>query len=136
MWVLSAKTDEALRAQAARLTDVLDRDALDTGAPPDPADLAYSLATTRSGFTHRAAVTGETLADLRDGLARLAEDAQAATPSPGRAPAGGRHSCSPARARSGSEWAAASTTPTRCSPGPWTRPAPPSTSTSTPRYGR
>ncbi|OLL16194.1 MULTISPECIES: type I polyketide synthase [unclassified Rhodococcus (in: high G+C Gram-positive bacteria)] len=73
VWVLSAKTDEALRAQAARLTDVLDRDALDTGAPPDPADLAYSLATTRSGFTHRAAVTGETLADLRDGLARLAE---------------------------------------------------------------
>ncbi|WP_156525182.1 SDR family NAD(P)-dependent oxidoreductase, partial [Rhodococcus ruber] len=68
VWVLSAKTDEALRAQAARLTDLLD-----TQSPPDPADLAYSLATTRSGFTHRAAVTGETLADLRDGLTRLAE---------------------------------------------------------------
>nr|WP_237713761.1 type I polyketide synthase [Rhodococcus sp. P14] len=68
VWVLSAKSDEALRAQAARLTDLLD-----TQSPPDPADLAYSLATTRSGFTHRAAVTGETLADLRDGLTRLAE---------------------------------------------------------------
>ncbi|OOL26989.1 hypothetical protein GQ85_41595, partial [Rhodococcus rhodochrous] len=68
VWVLSAKTDEALRAQAARLTDILG-----TQSPPDPADLAYSLGTTRSGFTHRAAVTGETLADLRDGLTRLVE---------------------------------------------------------------
>ncbi|MDV7355034.1 SDR family NAD(P)-dependent oxidoreductase [Rhodococcus oxybenzonivorans] len=69
VWVISGKTGEALRAQAARLTAFLDRDDAEL---PDPADLAYSLATTRSGFSHRAAVVGETLTELRDGLARIA----------------------------------------------------------------
>ncbi|MBP1158489.1 type I polyketide synthase [Rhodococcus sp. PvR099] len=68
-WVISGKTGDALRAQAARLAEFLDN-AEDL---PDPADLAYSLATTRSGFAHRAAVIGETFADLRDGLARIVE---------------------------------------------------------------
>ncbi|RZL83924.1 MAG: SDR family NAD(P)-dependent oxidoreductase [Rhodococcus sp. (in: high G+C Gram-positive bacteria)] len=70
VWVLSGKTADALRAQAARLAGFLDENETD---PPDPADLAYSLATTRSGFRHRAAVVGDTVADLRDGLARIAE---------------------------------------------------------------
>ncbi|TQC49276.1 SDR family NAD(P)-dependent oxidoreductase [Rhodococcus sp. WS4] len=70
VWVLSGKTGDALRAQAARLAGFLDENETD---PPDPADLAYSLATTRSGFPHRAAVVGDTVADLRDGLARIAE---------------------------------------------------------------
>ncbi|MFC7446919.1 SDR family NAD(P)-dependent oxidoreductase [Rhodococcus daqingensis] len=69
VWVISGKTGDALRAQAARLADFLDQSEADL---PDPADLAYSLATTRSGFAHRAAVIGETLADLREGLARIA----------------------------------------------------------------
>ncbi|MFC9355620.1 SDR family NAD(P)-dependent oxidoreductase [Rhodococcus sp. NPDC057014] len=68
VWVLSGKTGDALRAQATRLAEFLDTTETEL---PDPADLAYSLATTRSGFTHRAAVLGETLDDLRDGLARI-----------------------------------------------------------------
>ncbi|ANS25258.1 type I polyketide synthase [Rhodococcus opacus] len=68
VWVISGKTGDALRAQATRLAEFLDTDESEL---PDPADLAYSLATTRSGFTHRAAVIGETLADLREGLARI-----------------------------------------------------------------
>ena len=67
-WVVSGKTEHALRAQAARLAAFCDRSA----DLPNPADLAYSLATTRSGFPHRAAVIGDTAADLLDGLTRLA----------------------------------------------------------------
>jgi acyl transferase domain-containing protein/acyl carrier protein len=48
--VLSAKSPEALRAQAAALKAHL--------ADRDPVDVAYSLATTRTRFEHRAAVTG------------------------------------------------------------------------------
>ncbi|MFC9788957.1 SDR family NAD(P)-dependent oxidoreductase [Rhodococcus sp. NPDC127528] len=69
VWVISGKTGDALRAQATRLAEFLDTNESEL---PDPADLAYSLATTRSGFAHRTAVIGETLADLRDGLARIA----------------------------------------------------------------
>ncbi|MFZ2176738.1 MAG: SDR family NAD(P)-dependent oxidoreductase [Rhodococcus sp. (in: high G+C Gram-positive bacteria)] len=69
VWVISGKTGDALRGQAARLADFLDKSEEDL---PDPADIAYSLAT-RSGFAHRAAVTGETFADLRGGLARIIE---------------------------------------------------------------
>ncbi|WP_199199027.1 type I polyketide synthase [Amycolatopsis sp. CA-128772] len=55
--VLSGRTPDALRAQAARLRDVT----------ADPTDLGYSLATTRSAFDHRAVVFGH------EGLAALAE---------------------------------------------------------------
>ncbi|MFD9130583.1 type I polyketide synthase, partial [Kitasatospora sp. NPDC059571] len=60
-WVLSARTPEALRAQARRLTAHLD-------AHPEHrlADLGHSLATTRTAFEHRAVlVAGE-----RDGFRR------------------------------------------------------------------
>ncbi|WP_072815265.1 type I polyketide synthase [Rhodococcus zopfii] len=67
-WVISGKTEHALRAQATRLAAFCDRSA----DLPDPADLAYSLATTRPGFPHRGAVIGGTSADLLDGLTRLA----------------------------------------------------------------
>ncbi|NCL75459.1 type I polyketide synthase [Rhodococcus sp. YH1] len=74
IWVISGKTGDALRAQAARLAEFLDSDEFVSQSgddAPDLADLAYSLATTRSGFSHRAAVIGETRADLREGLARI-----------------------------------------------------------------
>ncbi|MFD4575395.1 type I polyketide synthase [Streptomyces sp. NPDC058417] len=52
-WVLSARTPEALREQAARLrAHLADRPAL------RPADIGYSLAVTRTAFEHRAAVVG------------------------------------------------------------------------------
>jgi len=68
-WVLSARDAEALPTQAARLREfVLAHPDL------DPADVGFSLATTRSAFEHRAVVTG----DLLDGLAALADGRSAA----------------------------------------------------------
>ncbi|WP_421106309.1 type I polyketide synthase [Streptomyces sp. NEAU-S77] len=63
-WALSAKTADALRAQAVRLRSHLDEH-------PDitPGDLGYSLATTRAALDHRAVVVGEDRAAL-DALAR------------------------------------------------------------------
>jgi acyl transferase domain-containing protein len=57
-WTLSARTGQALRAQAAQLLSVVD------GA--DPADIGWSLATGRAEWEHRAVVIG------RDALAALA----------------------------------------------------------------
>nr|WP_225956835.1 type I polyketide synthase [Amycolatopsis lexingtonensis] len=51
-WLLSARTPEALREQASRL--------LASG----PGDVAWSLATTRTTFEHRAVLTGDPLAAL------------------------------------------------------------------------
>ncbi|UOZ02692.1 type I polyketide synthase [Amycolatopsis sp. WQ 127309] len=61
--VLSARTPDALRAQAAALT-----------VDADLGDLAYSLATSRAALDHRAVVTGETAEDVERGLRALAED--------------------------------------------------------------
>jgi acyl transferase domain-containing protein/acyl carrier protein len=63
-WLLSARSEPALRAQATRLHDQLAADA-------HPDDIAYALATTRVGFEHRAVVLGRTVAELRDGLGAL-----------------------------------------------------------------
>ncbi|HEV2638274.1 MAG TPA: type I polyketide synthase [Actinocrinis sp.] len=66
-WVLSAKTAPALQAQAAALLAHLD----ETGAG-EPADIGYSLATSRVGFDHRAVVIGRDRAELADALGVLA----------------------------------------------------------------
>ncbi|MFE5898567.1 SDR family NAD(P)-dependent oxidoreductase [Streptomyces sp. NPDC056488] len=66
-WVLSARTEEALREQAVRLR----RQVLD-GPAPRPADVALSLATTRTAFEHRAVVLGRDLPELLAGLDHLA----------------------------------------------------------------
>jgi acyl transferase domain-containing protein len=71
---LSAKTPEALREHAARLHAHV---AADPGAVP--ADIAYSLATTRTAFAHRAVL----VAADRDGL--LAESRALADGGAGRA---------------------------------------------------
>src|SRR6185436_53819 len=68
-WVLSARDAEALPAQAARL-----REFVLAHPDADPADIGFSLATTRSAFEHRAVVTGDLLA----GLAALADGRSAA----------------------------------------------------------
>ncbi|WNV87568.1 type I polyketide synthase [Umezawaea sp. Da 62-37] len=79
-WVLSARGEDALRAQASRLRAHLDT----TGA--DPADVGLALATTRSVFEHRAAILG----DLRAGLDALATGADVSTLHRGSAAAAGR----------------------------------------------
>ncbi|HEY8978274.1 MAG TPA: thioester reductase domain-containing protein [Streptomyces sp.] len=64
-FLLSAKTPQALRAQAGRLLTFLESTADGTGgAQPSLLDTAYSLATTRTMFEHRAVV----VASGRDGL--------------------------------------------------------------------
>ncbi len=63
-WVLSARTADALREQAANL--------LVRVGEQNPADVGFSLATTRSEFAHRAVVVGRDAAELRDRLAKLA----------------------------------------------------------------
>ncbi|MEU9291548.1 type I polyketide synthase, partial [Streptomyces sp. NPDC048275] len=65
-WVLSARTEAALRGQARRLRRFV------SNAPElDPADVAFSLATGRAAFEHRAVVTVSE--DRLDALSALAE---------------------------------------------------------------
>ncbi|MER7751903.1 type I polyketide synthase, partial [Kitasatospora sp. NPDC097643] len=72
LWPLSARSAEALRGQAARLSALLaERPAL------DPADLGHSLATTRAAFEHRALITGADPSARQAALTALAEGAEA-----------------------------------------------------------
>nr|WP_081916217.1 type I polyketide synthase [Saccharothrix sp. NRRL B-16314] len=62
-WVISAKSQAALRGQAERLSAFADgRDSVDIG---------FSLASTRAVFDRRAVVIGRDLAELRAGLAGI-----------------------------------------------------------------
>ncbi|MET8295958.1 type I polyketide synthase [Streptomyces sp. NPDC005180] len=71
-WALSARSEQALQAQAARLHTFLT-----TGsAPADPAAVGFSLAG-RTRFEHRAVVLGRTREGLLDALASLADGAEA-----------------------------------------------------------
>ncbi|MFJ2113976.1 type I polyketide synthase, partial [Streptomyces sp. NPDC087850] len=72
-WVLSAKTEPALRAQAGQL-----RDHLRTRTELTPVELASALATGRTAFSRRAAVIGRDRDDLLKGLAALADGTAAA----------------------------------------------------------
>ncbi|MEV8064015.1 type I polyketide synthase, partial [Streptomyces antimycoticus] len=65
-WVLSAKTEPGLRAQAERLLARLSED-----PELSPADVGLSLATTRALFDHRAVVVGGGVEDFRSGLTAL-----------------------------------------------------------------
>ncbi|MCJ1678343.1 acyltransferase domain-containing protein [Streptomyces sp. APSN-46.1] len=82
-WVLSAKSEQALRAQAERLDDFLDdfSDGEQAGAEADvdAYDIGYSLALTRSAFEKRAVLVGDDHDTLRQRLRAVAEGATAAT---------------------------------------------------------
>ncbi|BBC29250.1 Polyketide synthase [Streptomyces graminofaciens] len=67
-WVVSARSADALRAQARRLRGHM---AAEPGAAV--VDVGHSLATARSCFEHRAVVIGRTTDDLLAGLEALAE---------------------------------------------------------------
>ncbi|WP_344340416.1 type I polyketide synthase, partial [Streptomyces rhizosphaericus] len=72
-WVLSGKSEAALRAQAWRLLDRLhDEPALRT------VDVGLSLATTRAALDHRGVVQGRDREELMAGLTALAEGGMAA----------------------------------------------------------
>ncbi|NBH11151.1 type I polyketide synthase, partial [Amycolatopsis sp. SID8362] len=72
-WPVSGKSPAAVRAQAARLLSfVEDRPEL------TPADVGFSLATTRSAFGSRAVVSGRTRAELLELLSALADGGEPA----------------------------------------------------------
>nr|ARQ84055.1 milbemycin biosynthetic protein MilA3 [Streptomyces hygroscopicus subsp. aureolacrimosus] len=68
-WAISAKSPQALRAQARQLHTYL------TNAPEaNPADVGHTLATGRASFEHRAVVIGSDRAEFLGGLDALAAD--------------------------------------------------------------
>ncbi|WP_435839893.1 SDR family NAD(P)-dependent oxidoreductase [Streptomyces canus] len=72
LWLLSAKSPEALGGQADRLSRHLR-----SRPGQDPVDVAWSLARTRTAFTHRAVVVGQDTAELLAGVQALASGASA-----------------------------------------------------------
>ncbi|WP_372462111.1 type I polyketide synthase [Streptomyces endocoffeicus] len=71
-YLLSAKTQEALKEQAGRLAAHLDG-----RTDLDPADVAFSLATTRVSFDERVALIAGNRDELMSGLCALANDESA-----------------------------------------------------------
>jgi acyl transferase domain-containing protein len=83
-WLLSARTAAALCDQAARLrTAVAD-------SSDDLADIAHSLATTRTRFDHRAVVVANTRGEFLDGLTAIADEHTAPSAVLSRRGAGGK----------------------------------------------
>ncbi|GHF46478.1 polyketide synthase [Streptomyces morookaense] len=89
-WVLSGRTEAALRAQAARLASFLTDAGQDAGRAVPAADMAYSLATTRAAFEHRAVVVADTPEDFRTGLAAVADGSTPSHVVTGTARTGGK----------------------------------------------
>ncbi|WP_415954460.1 type I polyketide synthase [Streptomyces sp. KLOTTS4A1] len=73
-WVLSAKSERALAAQAERLLAYVRGD-----SAASLTDIGYSLALTRSHFEHRAAVVAADRADFETALASIASGTPAPT---------------------------------------------------------
>ncbi|MFE5120411.1 type I polyketide synthase [Streptomyces sp. NPDC056669] len=70
-WPVSGRTEDALRAQAARLSPSVGTGTGTDG--PRPLDLAYSLATSRAALEHRAVALGRDGGLLGEQLAALAD---------------------------------------------------------------
>ncbi|MFH9612750.1 SDR family NAD(P)-dependent oxidoreductase [Streptomyces pratensis] len=68
-WVLSGRSERALREQAARLAAAV--------TDADPVDVAYSLAVTRTAHPYRAVVLGADRDTLVDAVTRVAEGGRA-----------------------------------------------------------
>ncbi|MEV4970694.1 type I polyketide synthase [Streptomyces scopuliridis] len=83
-WVVSGKSEAAVHAQAAKLRDFV-------SARPEltPADVGLSLATTRTGFEHRAVLVASDRKEFLAGLDALAAGESAPGLVRGRTPVGG-----------------------------------------------
>ena len=82
-WLVSGHTESALAAQAGRLSAWIR-----SSADIDPADAAWSLATTRSTLEHRAVVLGAGFGELVSGVATLAAGEPTSAVIRGSVPAG------------------------------------------------
>ncbi|MEV8480166.1 SDR family NAD(P)-dependent oxidoreductase [Streptomyces sp. NPDC051173] len=71
-WVVSAKSEAALRGQAERLLS------LTRGEAVEPVDVAHSLVSARSAFEHRAVVLGDKLGGFAAGLGAVVSGEPAA----------------------------------------------------------
>ncbi|MFE5533456.1 SDR family NAD(P)-dependent oxidoreductase, partial [Embleya sp. NPDC056538] len=108
-WVLSARSEPALRAQAARL-----RDWLAVHPDADPLDVGRSLATGRAALDHRAVVHGRDLAELRSAVERLVDNGPGdEAPIVGSVPAAGPVFVFPGQ---GSQWVGMAAGLLECSP--------------------
>ncbi|MET9296379.1 beta-ketoacyl synthase N-terminal-like domain-containing protein, partial [Streptomyces sp. NPDC003077] len=85
-WVLSARSETALREQAARLLALVTAD----GAELPVTDVAFSLATTRAAWERRAAVVGGSLDELAEGVRALASGTPSASVVEGSTRGGGK----------------------------------------------
>ena len=84
-WLVSGRSAEGLAAQAGRLCESV------TARPDlDPADVGWSLATTRSAFEHRAVVVGGSRKELVAGMAAVAAGQPASGVITGAARAAGK----------------------------------------------
>ncbi|WP_394298604.1 type I polyketide synthase [Streptomyces griseus] len=72
-WIVSARSEEALRAQAEKLYDFV---AADAGL--DSVDIGASLTSSRAQFEHRAVVLGQGQDELLSGLASLSDGTETA----------------------------------------------------------
>jgi pimaricinolide synthase PimS2 len=110
-WLVSGRGPEALTAQAGRLREFV------VGRPDlDPADVGWSLATTRSAFGHRAVVTGTGREELAAGLAAVATGRSAAGVVTGTAGPDGPGRVVFVFPGQGSQWAAMGRELSACSP--------------------
>ncbi|MBC6449039.1 type I polyketide synthase [Actinokineospora xionganensis] len=98
-WVLSAKSQPALREQAARLLSHLDTGEFSDG------DIGLSLAADRAVLRHRAVVVGADRASLRAGLTALAEGSAADNLTQGVATGADRHGAVFVFPGQGHQWA-------------------------------
>ncbi|WP_329791518.1 type I polyketide synthase [Lentzea sp. DG1S-22] len=80
-WLLSARSDAALRAQAQRL-----REHVESQATSALCDVGLSLAVSRSTYEHRAVVLGSTREEMVHGLAALADGRSTPSLFRGRSP--------------------------------------------------
>ncbi|AJP03827.1 hypothetical protein TU94_22470 [Streptomyces cyaneogriseus subsp. noncyanogenus] len=96
-WVVSGRTEAALRAQAERL-----RTHLADHPEATPLDVGHALVTARSGFEHRAIVLGTTAGELLDGLDTVARGTTTAHVIQGSGAASGLVFVFPGQ---GSQWA-------------------------------
>jgi candicidin polyketide synthase FscB len=103
-WLVSARSDQGLRDQARRLAAWAGAQPGPGPASPDPADTAWSLASTRSVFEHRAVILGGDSQELAAGLTAVAAGQPAAGAVTATSTASGPHKLAFVFPGQGGQW--------------------------------